>query len=1091
MPAPNAAALGKYGDIPIGYFTGVPQIGVPIYTIEEGPLSVPVSISYHASGVKVSEMASWVGMGWSLQAGGMVTRTTMGFPDENSPNGYWHNGANLVGNTTELLQIRNGQELDTEPDLFSFSMPGYTGKFFFDKDNNVHLVPRQEITVKWQESFEQFVLTAPDGTKCYFGKNPATGHKALDKTTPQGTANYTVSSWHLVRVESHDGKFHIDMTYVDENYAYYQLASCSYGEWGCTNGSGNGWGGGYSCFNSSSIWDAEHPTIRFDIQGKRLDEIACSTTSVKFYGTNELREDLRGHNTSGFSAYALDRIEISTGNYCSKFKFDYDYFHDLRTLGNYDIFEWEESKRLKLLSVQEIGCNGSDPKPPHTFTYHGSTMTKTISGESITRQFLPLRLSKATDHWGYYNGQGGNEDLLVNVPPTTLTNPSTGQAVTFGSANRDTYEAEMMRGALTKIDYPTGGHTTFGYEANSYNEINEEFSGVYELKNATWPQLSDICGLTSAESTYTFSATELANAVFTLTMTEPSPGCPSHFGPDLYLEVEAFNDQTGASLGKESFNAAYLTSVTTVPKDLTTFGGNNITAGTPIRFEMSARDCWGRFVISTTNQVNVNKDAGGLRIKQVTTHDGFDTANDIIKTYEYTDENNSLTTSGVRIYKPQYGASVNVFDGGTSVNYLIFNSSSFVPLGGFDGVEIAYKRVVEKHNGNGETVYNFRIVENTPPPQSPFVSSQFPLAPPQVIPWHGKLVDAAHFNGDGTEISKEVNQESVNPPTYAPGVVYKSLVSPVKCPIATDPANEVNVVFKTVYANYTHHYRLGSKAIKLDGVTTTTIYTYADYDDIYPETVEMINSDGKRFLTDYKYGDDYTPSSTVGNELVNRNMLLPAWQVENKVNGIVVDGTQTVYDFFNNSGLPGGATSDPIYPKEFYRFERTWDENGAITTGAWELQGSNLEYDIAVGKPKRFQQPGWEVEEFTWDVTNKMIKTRKFKDFTWTYNYHPGTKLLSEIIDIDGQDTDFEYDQLMRLKTVTARDGNIVKNYTYHFNDGTTGDRNYLKARTDYGNGQSAPYSELLWQESWHYLDGLGRGLQTVKRRHAPNSHHS
>ena len=36
MPAPNAAALGKYGDYSVGNFTGVPDISIPIYTVQEG-----------------------------------------------------------------------------------------------------------------------------------------------------------------------------------------------------------------------------------------------------------------------------------------------------------------------------------------------------------------------------------------------------------------------------------------------------------------------------------------------------------------------------------------------------------------------------------------------------------------------------------------------------------------------------------------------------------------------------------------------------------------------------------------------------------------------------------------------------------------------------------------------------------------------------------------------------------------------------------------------------------------------------------------------------------------------------------------------
>lgn len=62
MATPNAAALGKYGDIPVSLHTGVPDISIPITTLQEGPLSLNISISYHASGIKIAETASWAGL---------------------------------------------------------------------------------------------------------------------------------------------------------------------------------------------------------------------------------------------------------------------------------------------------------------------------------------------------------------------------------------------------------------------------------------------------------------------------------------------------------------------------------------------------------------------------------------------------------------------------------------------------------------------------------------------------------------------------------------------------------------------------------------------------------------------------------------------------------------------------------------------------------------------------------------------------------------------------------------------------------------------------------------------------------------------
>src|SRR6202012_3399330 len=81
-PSPNAASLGQYADWPVNLFTGLPEINIPIYALKGRNLSVPIGLSYHASGIKVGENASCVGLGWSLQAGGVITRSVRGLPDD-------------------------------------------------------------------------------------------------------------------------------------------------------------------------------------------------------------------------------------------------------------------------------------------------------------------------------------------------------------------------------------------------------------------------------------------------------------------------------------------------------------------------------------------------------------------------------------------------------------------------------------------------------------------------------------------------------------------------------------------------------------------------------------------------------------------------------------------------------------------------------------------------------------------------------------------------------------------------------------------------------------------------------------------------
>lgn len=165
IPAsPNAASLGRYGEIPVGYYTGVPQIDIPLYEISANAFKLPISISYHAGGNRVSEEAGWVGLGMSLNFGGMISRVFKGKDDLETGGTYgmyrWTRGNflpvpdfdlrngvqpsadfgmmlnqggffylnNQKINYTEF--IHSDERFDNEPDLFYYNFAGYVGKFF-------------------------------------------------------------------------------------------------------------------------------------------------------------------------------------------------------------------------------------------------------------------------------------------------------------------------------------------------------------------------------------------------------------------------------------------------------------------------------------------------------------------------------------------------------------------------------------------------------------------------------------------------------------------------------------------------------------------------------------------------------------------------------------------------------------------------------------------------------------------------------------------------------------------------------------------------------------------------------------------------
>ena len=186
-------------------------------------------------------MASWVGTGWNLNAGGMITRTILDKPDD-FPNGYYREGHLIENGTNEnevLLGLRDG-----EPDIFNFSLPnGISGKFYYTGDGagSVEFIPKQDLKVIEQISgpnglFIGFTIIDNSGTKYFFGTDPTDSRVALERTINQGDGE-RISSWHLLRIQSFDGVDNITLDYQAEHFNYKTPSSCKIFYAGCQ---GNG-----------------------------------------------------------------------------------------------------------------------------------------------------------------------------------------------------------------------------------------------------------------------------------------------------------------------------------------------------------------------------------------------------------------------------------------------------------------------------------------------------------------------------------------------------------------------------------------------------------------------------------------------------------------------------------------------------------------------------------------------------------------------------------------------------------------------------------------------------------------------------------
>lgn len=221
--SPNTFALARYGDIPTDYSTGVPNVSVPLMSVADRDICVDISLSYHATGIKVDQEATWVGLGWSLNAGGMITvehrdkvdrlsdslyykRTSIPDYDYKSPLGPYLNTA-----STKVGSAVSSNGSDNEPDIFYYNFCGRTGKFIFDNEMHIRLLKYEDIKVEFVHgNVTYFVITDEKGIKYAFE----------EVTEP--------NVWYLTKISSPVGG-EVTFTYQRIGLVadYYKLRACS------------------------------------------------------------------------------------------------------------------------------------------------------------------------------------------------------------------------------------------------------------------------------------------------------------------------------------------------------------------------------------------------------------------------------------------------------------------------------------------------------------------------------------------------------------------------------------------------------------------------------------------------------------------------------------------------------------------------------------------------------------------------------------------------------------------------------------------------------------------------------------------------
>lgn len=280
IPSPNASDLGRFGNIPVSYYTGKADVSIPLYEFNQRGVFLSVSLQYDASGVLVNNLPGWTGHNWTLIAGGCITRVVQGLYDEyiypptanlTFSNRNYFQSPEALKTHLEYYTNNDYQRLkdslfynrnDFAPDIFYFNMMGISGRFFlgndgewkvlsddnieviFDISNNdnytvpfIRYYPRRNSSYYEQPKvIKGFILRDDKGTKYYFGGE----QNCIEYTTNFLTMgdnetldSWIANSWYLKKVEDRFGNVLYSFEYLRGKFIaqfsnVYQLLSDSF-----------------------------------------------------------------------------------------------------------------------------------------------------------------------------------------------------------------------------------------------------------------------------------------------------------------------------------------------------------------------------------------------------------------------------------------------------------------------------------------------------------------------------------------------------------------------------------------------------------------------------------------------------------------------------------------------------------------------------------------------------------------------------------------------------------------------------------------------------------------------------------------------
>jgi len=506
---PTAASFAQYADYPVSHYTGIPSVSIPLYEVIIDDFNFPISLNYHSSGIKGDQEASWVGLGWTLNASSLISRTVKYADDfiEHREDRYhpycktgYYYGPQMNSANTDDFYERSGNNhcdpnawicfewhliSDPEPDIFYYNLPHMSGKFIFDKSKNAILFDKShnikiEI-IKNQVGNVSFKIIDKEGNQYYYEDREITRHyttnkplyknihesntKYDDKGTssftewvpihfPDGTPDMVVgpvdpyrltTSWYLSKIVTKNKK-EIKFTYEDEHQELPTQESTEMYQIPINSE--------YNDYETDQLF-YKSKTIN---EAKRLTSIQWDSGEIKLKSSR--RDDMYSSSYNDAIPEKMDVMEIyNNQNLLKCFQFEYSHFNN-----NYsgDVSYEHIFKRLKLEKVIELSSNKTPLNKGYIFNYFDGS--------------LPAKNSKDLDYWGYQNGKKYGKDYYSGV--------FVSNGIGFDGAVKKPNLQYTQIGTLQEIIYPTRGSVKFTYELN-------EMAGNYFYYNVPQENTKD------------------------------------------------------------------------------------------------------------------------------------------------------------------------------------------------------------------------------------------------------------------------------------------------------------------------------------------------------------------------------------------------------------------------------------------------------------------------------------------------------------------------------------------------------------------------------------------------------------------------